>query len=153
MTHVLVVYHTQTGNTLKMAEAAAGGAADIEGVRVSLKRASDAVLDDLLACDGLLIGTPEYFGYMAGMIKDFFDRTYAEAQGRKEVFRKPYGIFVSAGNDGRGTVTAVERICTGYQFKKVYDAVVARGDITRQVLARCEELGKVLAAGCEAGIY
>ncbi|MBW2285238.1 MAG: NAD(P)H-dependent oxidoreductase [Deltaproteobacteria bacterium] len=153
MTGVLVVYHSQTGNTLKMAESVADGAAAIEGVRVTVKQALDAGLDDLVGCDGLIIGSPEYFGYMAGMIKDFFDRTYDEAKGRKDVFRKPYALFVSAGNDGRGTLTAIERICTGYQLKKVCEPVVARGEITRQVLAQCEALGKTVAAGCEAGIY
>jgi multimeric flavodoxin WrbA len=138
---------------MKMAESVATGAAAIEGVRVVLKRASETGIDDLFACNGLVIGSPEYFGYMAGMVKDFFDRTYEEARGRKEIFRKPYALFVSAGNDGRGALTAVERICTGYQFKKVTEPVIARGEITHEVRAQCEELGKVIAAGCEAGIY
>jgi multimeric flavodoxin WrbA len=136
-----------------MAESVAGGAGSIEGVTVALKRASQANLRDLLECDGLAIGTPEYFGYMAGMVKDFFDRTYDEARGRKEVFKKPYVLFVSAGNDGRGALNNMERICTGYQFKKVYEPVVARGEIDREVLIRCDELGKTIAAGCKEGIY
>ncbi|MFH1955221.1 MAG: WYL domain-containing protein [Pseudomonadota bacterium] len=46
----------------------AKGAGSIEGVTVVLKRASEANLRDLLECDGLAIGSPEYFGYMAGMV-------------------------------------------------------------------------------------
>ena len=136
-----------------MAESVAKGAACIEGVTVALKRASEANLRDLLECDGLAIGSPEYFGYMAGMVKDFFDRTYDEARGKKEVFKKPYVLFVSAGNDGSGALSNIERICTGYQFKKVYEPVVARGEIDRETIIRCEELGKTIAAGCREGIY
>lgn len=136
-----------------MAEAVATGAGSVKNSKVILKRASEAALQDLLDCDGLAIGSPEYFGYMSGMVKDFFDRTYEDARGRKEVFKKPYVVFVSAGNDGTGALNAVERICIGYQFKKVYDPVVAKGDIDEEVLARCEELGMTIAAGCEARIY
>jgi len=136
-----------------MAESVARGAGSIEGVTVVLKRASEVGLLDLLECDGLAIGSPEYFGYMAGMVKDFFDRTYDEARGRKEVFKKPYVLFISAGNDGRGALSNIERVCTGYQFKKIYDPVVARGEIDREILTRCDELGKTIAAGCREGIY
>ena len=153
MCKILIVYHSQTGNTEKMAESVARGAKAITNVKVTLKRAPEATLQDLLECDGLAIGSPEYFGYMAGMIKDFFDRTYNEARGRKEVFKKPYVVFISAGNDGTGALSHIERIATGYPFKKVYDPVIARGKLDREVLEKCQELGKTIAAGCEAGIY
>ncbi len=153
MCKILVIYHSQAGHTQRMAESVAKGAACIEGVTVVLKRVSEANLRDLLECDGLAIGSPEYFGYMAGMVKDFFDRTYDEARGRKEVFKKPYVLFISAGNDGTGALNNMERICTGYQFKKVYEPVMAKGEIDRETLIRCDELGKTIAAGCKEGIY
>ncbi len=153
MVNILIVYRSQTGKTKKMAEAVARGANSIENVRATLKEAMETTLDDLLGCDGLAIGSPEYFGYMAGAIKDFFDRTYYQARGRKEIFKKPYVIFISAGNDGQGALRSIERICIGYQFKKVYDPVIAKGEIDETILAQCEELGKVIAAGCEARIY
>ena len=153
MVNILIVYHSQTGKTKKMAEAVARGANSIENVRAILKEAMETTLDDLCSCDGLTIGSPEYFGYMAGAIKDFFDRTYYQARGRKEIFKKPYVIFISAGNDGLGALRSIERICIGYQFKKVYEPVIARGEVDEDILAQCEELGKVIAAGCETGIY
>ena len=118
-----------------------------------MKKAEDANLDDLLNCDAIAIGSPEYFGTMAGMIKDFFDRTYVEARGRKEIFKKPYVAFISAGNDGTGALNHIERICTGYQFRKVYAPVVAVGEIDQETLIKCEELGKTIAAGCKEQIY
>ncbi len=136
-----------------MAQSAAKGVSSIEGVEAVLKKAFDTDLEDLLHCSGLLIGSPEYFGYMAGAVKDLFDRTYEAARGRREIFRKPYAVFVSAGNDGNGTVSSIERICLGYQFKKIASPVVCRGDPTEEALRACEELGKTIAAGCEAGIY
>ena len=153
MCKILVVYHSQTGNTEKMAESVAKGAKSIKNVEVILKKASDATLKDLLECDGIVLGSPEYFGYMAGMIKDFFDRTYEEARDRKEIFKKPYVVFISAGNDGTGALNNIERICIGYQLKKVYEPVLARGGVDRETLAKCQELGKTIAAGCESGIY
>ncbi len=153
MITILIIYHSQTGKTKKMAEAVAKGANSIENVRAILKEAMETTLDDLCSCDGLTIGSPEYFGYMAGAIKDFFDRTYYQARGRKEIFKKPYVIFISAGNDGLGALRSIERICIGYQFKKVYEPVIAKGEIDEAILAQCEELGKVIAAGCETGIY
>jgi len=150
---ILILYHSQTGNTEMMAENVAKGAGSIKNVEAVLKRASEATLKDLLECDGLAIGSPEYFGYMAGMIKDYFDRTYEDARGRKETFKKPYVVFISAGNDGTGALNSIERICIGYQLKMVYEPVLARGELDREILAKCQELGKTIAAGCEAGIY
>ncbi|HQL00139.1 MAG TPA: flavodoxin domain-containing protein [Smithellaceae bacterium] len=151
MTQILIVYSTQTGHTRKMAEAVCEGAKTIDDVEVVLKKAADATLADLLTCDGLAVGTPENFGYMSGMIKDFFDRTYGGAQDK--VFRKPFVVFVSAGNDGTGAIRAIERIALGYKFKTVFHPVIAKGDITDDILEQCRELGATLAGGCAMGIY
>ena len=88
---------------------------------------------------------------MSGMIKDFFDRTYVAAQDK--VFRKPYVVFISAGNDGTGALNAIERIALGYKLKKVYEPVISKGRVTEEILERCRELGATLAGGCQMGIY
>jgi multimeric flavodoxin WrbA len=151
MVKILIVYHSQTGNTEKMAGMVKEGASSIQNTEVIMKRACDASLEDLLECDGLAVGTPENFGYMSGAVKDFFDRTFYPAQGK--VFRKPYVVFISAGNDGTGALNSIERIALGYQFKKVYSPVISRGEVTEEDLEMCRELGQTLAGGCEAGIY
>ncbi|HVO67772.1 MAG TPA: flavodoxin domain-containing protein [Syntrophales bacterium] len=151
MSKILIIYHSQTGNTERMARAVAEGAEMIESTEVVLKRAQDTNLDDLLSSDGLAVGTPENFGYMSGMVKDFFDRTFYPAQ--DQVFRKPYVVFISAGNDGTGALRAIERIAQGYKFKMVYEPVISRGKVTEDDLIKCRELGSTLAAGCQAGIY
>ena len=151
MAKILIVYHSQSGNTEKMANAVAQGAQSIEGVEVILKKAADATVEDLLSADGMAIGTPENFGYMSGMVKDFFDRTYYAAH--EKVFRKPFAVFISAGNDGTGALRAIDRIALGYKFKTVFAPVIAKGKITLEILDQCFELGATIAGGCQMKIY
>jgi multimeric flavodoxin WrbA len=151
MAKILIVYHSQTGRTEKMAHAVAGGAKSIEGVEVILRKAGDATLENLLTADGLAVGTPENFGYMSGMVKDFFDRTFYGAQ--EKAFRKPFVVFISAGNDGTGALRAVERIALGYKFKTVFKPVIAKGAITEEIVNQCFELGATIAGGCQMDIY
>ena len=152
MPRLLIVYHSQTGNTKAMAEAARQGATDplIEGVDVRLKTVAEAGPEDLLAAQGLLLGTPENFGYMSGGMKDFLDRTFYPVEGKLRPL--PYAVFISAGNDGEGALRAIRRIAGGYPFVEVQDPIIARGDVEPHLPA-CRELGMTLAAGLEAGVY
>lgn len=153
MKHLLIVYHTKTGNTGRLADAAHRGATgeQVGAVAVRLRTAQAAGPRDLLWANGLLLGTPENLGYMSGAMKDFLDRTFYEVEGKLQPL--PCGIFISAGNDGSGALTAMRRIMKGYPFTEVQEPVVARGAITAEHLARCEELGMALAVGLETGIY
>ena len=151
MAKIFIVYHSQTGHTEQMAQAVFEGAAAIEGATVVMKRAAEATAEDLLWADGIAIGSPENFGYISGMVKDFFDRTFYGVE--NQVFRKPYVVFISAGNDGTGALRAIERIALGYKFKKVYEPVIVKGDIKSADLEKCRELGGVLSGGCQMGIY
>ena len=151
MKHLLIVFHSQTGNTEKMADAVLRGARadEIEDVEVRMLQAFDAGVDDLLWADALILGTPENFGYMSGGMKDFLDRTFYPCEGKLEGM--PYAIFISAGNDGIGAVTAIERIANGYAFRKIQEPVIARGELTEEHLKSCQELGMTVAAGLEIG--
>ncbi len=151
MITILVIYHTQSGHTEKMARAVAEGVVKAEPSRVVCKRACEATVTDLLSCDALVVGSPEYFGYMSGAVKDFFDRTFYAAEGK--IFKKPYAVFISAGNDGSGALLSIERIARGLQLQKVHEPVIAKGAVDEAILDRCRELGETLARGCELGIY
>ena len=153
MADVLIIYHSQTGNTEKLAKAVAQGVAETEGARVVLKQAVDATAQDLKACDALVICSPEYFGYMAGAVKDFFDRTYEELKDDAAVQKKPFSVVVSAGNDGSGALNHIERICRGYRLRKVQKPILCKGTVTEEVLARCVELGSTIAEGVKVGIF
>ncbi len=148
---ILVVYHSLGGTMAGMAKNVADGVSRVPEVEVTLKNASKASLHDLLGCNGLAIGSPEYFGYMAGAMKDFFDRTYEEAKDR--TFRLPYVLFVCAGNDGRGAIANIERIANGYKWKKVAEPMRIIGQPDEAEAAKLEELGETLAAGVDCGIF
>ena len=151
MKTLLIVYHSQTGNTEKLAQAAYQGACQVAETHTRLVRAFDATLQDLVACHGVLFGTPENLGYMSGAIKDFFDRTFYPAQAYH--VNLPYALFISAGNDGTGAVHQIDRILTGYPMRKVAEPVICRGTVTTEHLAQCEALGLTLAAGLAFGIF
>ncbi len=151
MKKLLILYHSQSGNTEQLAHSVYGGARQASETHTRLVRALDATLPDLLECDAVLFGTPENFGYMSGALKDFFDRTFYPAQDYE--VNLPYALFISAGNDGTGAVRQIDRILTGYPMRKVAEPVICRGAVTQEYLDQCEELGLTLAAGLAFGIY
>lgn len=151
MKRLTIIYHSQSGRTRQLAEAVATGASAETGVDIILKTAFNSGLEDLLASDALLFGTPENFGYMSGALKDFFDRTYYPAEPHQ--INLPYALFVSAGNDGSGAAREVERIVIGYPLRRVAEPIIAKGEITAQHLQQCRELGLSMAAGLVMGIY
>lgn len=148
---LLVIYHSQGGTMKSMADRFAKGAAKEANIAVVYKHAAEAQVEDLLNCNGIAIGSPEYFGTMAGLIKDFFDRTYEAA---KDVTAGlPFVIFVCAGNDGRGAITQIERLAAGYKWHKVQEHRRIVGRPTAKDLDDLEELGQTLAAGIDFGIF
>jgi len=142
MKKLLIVYHSQTGNTETMAKVIAESA-KAAGATVTLKKAVDAGVDDLLGCDAVVIGTPNYFSYMAGMVKDFFDRVWATVRGQME--NKPYVVFGSYGGGGLPAIESVEKICEGLGMKKMFDSIGVQRTPTAENLKACKELGKKLA--------
>ena len=149
--NILIVYHSQGGTMASLAHRFARGAAREEEISVTLRRAGEATLDDLLHCRAIAIGSPEYFGTMAGMIKDFFDRTYTEAQAR--TIGLPFVLLVCAGNDGRGAITQMERIAAGYKWRQALEHLRIVGPPAEADLQAAEELGHTLAAGTALGIF
>ena len=143
MAKVLIVYHTLSGNTEKMAKAFEEGAKSVPGADVVLKKAFDATLEDLLGCDAIALGSADYFSYIAGALKDFLDRTYYPSQGK--VAGKPYAAFATGGRGGETALAVLDRICGSFKFKKVVDGVSAERAPSPEVLAKCNEAGKKLA--------
>jgi len=139
---LLILYHSQTGNTEAMAKAVYEGASSA-GATVTMKKAAETTDDDLLACDAVAFGSPVYFGYMAGTLKDFFDRIFYTVRGK--VDDKPYAAFSSAGAGGRQALESIDRVCNSFRLKKAFEGVVATGKPSSRVLEECKELGKKLA--------
>ncbi len=139
MKKVLIVYHSQSGNTEAMAKAVSEGAGTA-GATVTLKRAVDANAEDILGCDIVALGPPSSFGYMAGMVKDFFDRVWATI--RDKVGDKPYVAFGSKGGGGSQALDSVERICDGLKMIRAFEGVLATRKPTEEALVECRELGQ-----------
>ena len=105
----------------------------------------------LFWCDAVIFATPENFGYMAGAMKDFFDRTFYPCQGRLEGM--PFAVVVGAGNDGTGALGALRRIVRGFPLNETQEPIVCNRPLDEEVLSRCEELGATMAAGLEIGVF
>jgi multimeric flavodoxin WrbA len=150
MKTLLIVYHTAGVKNAQMADAVARGARSEAGVRVVLKRCAEAGPEDVLGADGLILGTPENFGYMSGMMKDFLERIFYPCEGRIE--GRPWALFVGTGLDGAGAVASVERIVTGLRLKKIGEPIVVVKDLKPEHVTQLEELGQAMAAGLAAGI-
>jgi multimeric flavodoxin WrbA len=150
---LLVVFHSRSGGTQAMTDAVVAGANDdaIEGVDVQVQRAFDTTVDDVRACNAIVLGTPENFGYMSGALKDFFERVYYPLL--DETPGLPYALFVKASTDGDGAVRSVERIVAGLRWKLVMPPIVVVGDLKPGDVEQCQELGATVAAGLEAGMY
>ena len=173
---LLIVYHSLTGGTRQMAEAAREGAAAESGdgddggegsgeggVVVRLLTASEAGPADVLAADGYLFATPENLAAISGLMKDFFDRSYYPVL--DHVNGRPYASMVCAGSDGTNAARQMARIATGWRLKAVADpliicthsqtpeSILAPKKIHADDLAQCRVLGESLAAGLALGIF
>jgi multimeric flavodoxin WrbA len=163
MKTLLIVMHTLTGGTRQMAEAAAAGAAQEADVNTRVLRAKNAGPDDVLAADAYIFATPETLASIAGLMKDFFERTYYPALGRIE--GRPYAAMVCAGSDGQNAARQLARIATGWRLRAIAEplivcthaqtpeAILAPKILPPDDLGRCEQLGAAMAAGLAAGIF
>ena len=160
---LLIVYHSLTGGTRQMAEAARAGAATESGVMVRLLHAAQAGPEDMLAADGYLFATPENLAAMSGMLKDFFDRCYYPVLER--INGRPYASLICAGSDGQNAARQMARIATGWRLKEVAEpfivcthaqtpeAILAPKQIGADDLERCRALGEALATGLALGVF
>src|ERR1051325_6855690 len=163
MKKLLIVFHSKTGGTYQMTQAAAKGAKSEPDVSVTLIHAAEAGADELVESDGYIFATPENLAMMSGMMKDFFDRTYYSVLDR--IVGRPYAILICAGSDGGNAARQIQRIATGWRLKAIAepiivcthaqtpDTILAPKQIGEFDLQRCEEIGARLAAGVALGIY
>lgn len=153
---LLVITHSRSGGTQALADAAAEAAVavaedpSIDNVEVIEASPTDLGADDVRSAAGVLVATPEHFGAMAGLIKDFFERIYYDVL--DETRGLPYGLIVKGAHDGEGTVRGVTSIATGLGWRAAFPPLVVIGDVGEDDLAAAAELGGSLAAGLATGI-
>lgn len=148
---LLIVHHSHGWRTARMAEAVSVAARATDAVDVIDRHAADASVDDVLAADGYLIGTPEIFGSMSGLVKDFFERIYYPAL--DQVAGRPYALFVCAGNDGSGAIASIQRIARGLRWREAQAPLLLRTEEVESRLEDCEQLGTAMALGISMGLF
>lgn len=144
---LLIVHHTPSPNCQALFEAVVSGTAapGIENVDVVRRPALSATASDVLAADGILLGTPANLGYISGALKHFFDQIYYPCLDAGRGL--PFGYWVHGGNDVTGAVRALDSITKGLGWRRAADAVTVTGEPSKDDTEACWELGAALAAG------
>lgn len=159
MNKILVLYDSQTGNTKRMAELVAEGAATIPEIEVRVRSVDEAAAEDVVWCDGLAVGSPTNMGVLSWKMKRFWDEVMAEQW--MKVDGKIACAFSSAGGWGGGAELACQSLLTvlvnfGFLVFGVtdyvgklttlhYGAITAREPRDEDAKEACRKLGKRLA--------
>ncbi len=161
------------GTTAQLVAAVRDGAQAVSGVDTLVRSAAVVHPQDLLAASAYVFASAEHFGSMAGELKAMFDRCFyplmrdtdpRHGGGSDSLLAgRAYAIVVTAGNDGSGAATAIERIVTGWRLRKIGPALIARrqggvagstsGELDPADLDRARELGQALAEGLALGLF
>ena len=159
MAELLIVYHSRTGGSRQMAEAARAGAA--EEITTHLLTADETTPEHLLAADGYLFCGPENLAALSGAMKEFFDRCYYPVLGHLN--GRAYAQMICAGSDGENAARQLARIAQGWRLKAVQDPLIvcthaqtpedilADKVIPEADLQLCRELGQAIGAGLVMG--
>jgi len=115
---VLVLYFSKGGNTKKLAEAISEGVKDVEGVNVILKATSEVTKEDFLNSDGIIAGSPVYFGVMSASLKQVFDEFVSL---RKKMEGKVGAAFATSGDITGGKETTMMSII---QVMLIYGMII-----------------------------
>ena len=156
---LLIVWHSRTGASRAMAEAAFEAAQGL----AQIMPAAEATSEHLLAAQGYLFACPENLGSMSGPMKDLFDRCYYPLLGKLE--GRPYATMIAAGSDGHGAQAQLDRIVTGWRLRRVAEPLIANlaaqtpeeilraKQVPEQMLKSCRDLGAAMAQGIIQGIF
>jgi len=151
MAKVLVAYYSSSGNTKAMAEKIAETIKK-ESIEISLKNVEKVDAGELEEYDGIVIGSPTYYGTMAWQVKKLLDESVSFHGALKG---KVGGAFSSAANIAGGNETTITDILNALlihgmivQGEPMGDhyGPVAIGRPDARSLKCCERLGKNVAA-------
>ncbi len=150
MPKVLISYYSRGGNTKAMAEAVAQGVRE-EGVEFTLKSVPETTPEDMRLYEGIIIGTPTYFGAPAAPVKKLIDdsvKYYGDLEG------KVGAAFASCGILGGGAETAVLDIIKAFLIHGMivqgivnggHYGPISVGKPDAKALGECRELGRKVA--------
>lgn len=157
MPRLLIVHHSPTDGTRRLADALVAGACDelIQGVQVEPLRPDLVDAPTINQADGILILSPANFGYMAGLIKDMFDRTFLEIGGALSdngsaaaapEGKKPFGFCVHGRYDTEGAVRSIQQIASALPWRQAAPPLALMGPVTEADQAAAYELGATMSA-------
>ena len=151
MTRILFIAHAPSPNTQALRDQAQAAILHETKVELEVRSPFDCTAEDALQAGGIIIGTTENIGAMAGATKDFFDRSYNEML---EVSAgKPAAIYIRAGLDGTGTKRGIESIMTGLRWRLVAPPLILKGEWQERFPDEAAELALTLAAGVEMNLF
>jgi multimeric flavodoxin WrbA len=154
---LLIVYHSPTLAMSALSDQVIAGAKDdaIEGIDVLALPPDQVTAETINAANGIVILTPANFGYMAGMVKDLFDRTFLDIGGALSVDgsaaqssggRKPYALCVHGRYDAEGAVSSIERIVAALPWRRVAPVLTVIGAVDESAKESAYEFGAAVAA-------
>ncbi|BBH16078.1 flavodoxin [Nocardioides baekrokdamisoli] len=157
MATLLIVQFTPTPALAAIGDAVVAGAHDdaLEGVDVRTVSPLEAVPDDVLAADALILGTAAHFGYMSGALKYFFDRVFVHVGGALDAHgggapsagaKLPFGLWVHGRYDTTGAIRSVESITQALPWKRAAAPLTLMGDHEDSHSEQAYELGATIAA-------
>ena len=146
MSRLLIVHHTTSPATQELLEAALAGTSDdaLANVDVTVRAALTASPVDLLAADGVVLGTPANIGYMSGALKHFFDTIFYPCLQQTDGL--PYGLYVHGNNDTTGAIRAVTTITKALTWREVSEPVAITGPPSATDLAAVADLSATVSA-------
>ena len=152
MKRLLLVFHAPSINTQKMLNSMVQiiEQEKFQNLQLIVKPPLEATSEDVLNCDGIILGTTENLGYMSGALKDFFDRVYYPCLEEKQGL--PVAAIVRAGHDGTGTCRALNSILTGLRWRWVQEILLCKGAWQDSFIQDCEELGQAMAIALDEGM-
>ena len=143
MPRLLVVHHTPSPSLQAVLEAVREGAAMVEEVELEVRPALSAGATDLLAADGVLLGTPANIGYMSGALKHFFDTVYYPCLDATAGL--PYGVYVHGNDDTSGALTSIQKVTGALRWKQVAAPLSLTGAPRPADLEAARELAATVA--------
>ena len=129
MKKILVVYHSQEkGNTRRMAELVADGCRQVDGIDVQLVNVNEERVDIDTAeqADAYAVGSPDYFSYPAGNVKQFFDDILLASWRDRKTVSKPYVGFVTHGGGGVA-IDGLEKLAKSCKLTQAAPSVLCKG--------------------------
>lgn len=148
MLKVLVIYHSQSGHTETLAKSIAEAIAR-EGLDVVCKKVEEANPDEMLGVDGIVLGSPTYYGTMAAEMKKFLDDSIKH-HGKLE--GKAGAAFSSAGSMGQETTVIsileallIHGMIVQGDTRGHHYGVTSLGKPSEQDMQRCKRFGQRFA--------